>query len=164
MYYCRRSKDIPYSREKILARMAELAQKIPEVAAQPGDGEMIMVGDLNYGHPVTEFIVEYRVLMYKAANPPDPRGDKMFCRAAPYVERAYAKDLAIVLNIHERTVQRAIKLVHEKLELKVRAWVTVDEFCTFHELPDRDIHEKLSKLMQERWKRIKTKKKDEDDE
>jgi hypothetical protein len=103
--------------------------------------------------------------MYKAMNPPDPRGDKMFSRPAPYVERAYVKDLAIVLNITERTIQRAVKAVHKKLELKMRSWVTVDEFIDMHQLPNREaIHEKLTKLMQDRWKAVKNKHKLDDDE
>jgi hypothetical protein len=65
-----------------------------------------------------------------------------------------------------------MKAVHEKLELKERAWLTVDEFLRMTELPNRDvIHERLSLLMEERWKRIKDKHKlgdgeneEEDDE
>jgi hypothetical protein len=160
MYYCSRSKNIPYSLEKINARMVELSKIIPEVAAQPGEGELEMVGDLNYNHPVTDLLLEYRVLMYKARNPPDPRGDKMYSRAAPYIERAYAQDLAIVLNIHERTIQRAIQAVHKKLELKMRSWVTVDEFIELHQLPNREaIHEKLSQLMIDQWKQVKDRQK-----
>lgn len=167
MYYCSRSKDIPYSREKINARMMELGEIIPVVAAQPAEGEVEMVGDLNYNHPVTEFIVEYRALMYWAMNPPDPRGEKMYSRAAPYVVRAYAKDLSMALDMKLRTVQRAIKTVKDKLELKERAWLTVDEFIDMHALPNPEIiHEKLSQLLQERWKEIEDKHKldDEDDD
>lgn len=165
MYYCSRSKDIPYSLEKIKARMVELAEIIPVVAAQPAEGVLEMIGDLNYNHPVTELIVEYRALMYKAMNPPDPRGEKMFSRPAPYIVRAYAKDLAIALDIHLRTVQRAIKTIREKLELKERAWVTVDEFIDMHALPNPEIiHEKLSRIMQERWKEVKDRQKEDDED
>lgn len=165
MYYCSRSKEIPYSREKINARMLELAELIPVVAAQPREGELEMVGDLNYNHPVTELIVEYRVLMYKAMNPPDPRGEKMYSRPAPYVVRAYAKDLAIALDIHLRTVQRSMKIIKDKLQLKERAWLTVEEFIIMNELPNPDvIHEKLSRLMQERWKQVKDKQEEDDED
>ena len=79
----------------------------------------------------------------------------MFCRPTPWVERAYAKDLSLALGIHLRTIQRAMKVVHEKLQLKERAWITVDEFIRMTELPNGDeIHERLSLLLDERWKRI----------
>jgi hypothetical protein len=166
MYYCSRSKDIPYSLENIQKRKEELWVIIAELFPLPSEG-IEWVGNFNYAHPVTEYLVELKVLWYWEAHPPDPRGDPMFCRDAPYVERAYAKDLALALGIHERTIQRAIKMVHEKLQLKARSWVTVDEFINIHELPNRDvIHERLSQLMEERWKRIKDKHKlggDDDD-
>jgi hypothetical protein len=115
----------------------------------------VAVCRLDYGHPVTEFVIELRVLRFWAANPPDPRGEKMYCRVGPWVERAYAKDLSIALGIELRTVQRAMKMIHDKLELKVRSWITVDEFIKMNELPNGYvIHERLSQLLVERWKRI----------
>ncbi|HEX6430147.1 MAG TPA: hypothetical protein VF008_20775 [Niastella sp.] len=164
MYYCSRSKDIPYSLEKIQQRIRELWEIIPPLYALPAEEEM-WVGHLNFGHPVTEFVIELRVLWFLEKHPPDPRGEPMFCRYGPYVERAYAKDLAIALGIPLRTIQRAMKVVHEKLELKVRSWITVDEFINMIELPNRDvIHERLSLLLQERWKQIEDKHKLDDDE
>lgn len=167
MYYCSRSKDIPYNLEKINERIWEVCEMLPGMFAQPAEEEM-WLGHLNYGHPVTEYLIELRVLRYWAANPPDPRGDKMYCRKGPWVERAYAKDLSIALGIELRTVQRAMKMIHDKLQLKVRSWITVDEFISLNELPNGDvIHERLSELLVERWKRIKDKHKldgDDDEE
>jgi hypothetical protein len=163
MYYCSRSKNIPYSREKILERMEELRPIILKVGAQPYKGKVEMIGKHNFNHPVTELLVEYRLLMYKFENPPDPRGDKMYSRPGPWIEKAKAKEIALVCHLSQRTAYRAIQKVHVLLQLKIRSWVTVEEFCIGYELPIDDMQEKLGKLLQERWKRI-TGKVDEDDE
>jgi hypothetical protein len=58
-----------------------------------------------------------------------------------------------------------MKVVHEKLELKERAWITVDEFIRMTELPNRDeIHERLSLLLEARWNEIKDKHNLDDDD
>lgn len=161
MYYCSRSKNIPYSREKIIARMMELPKIIQEVAVQPYDGEIEMIGDLNLAHPVSGLIIEYRVLLYWLNNPPHPLGDKMYSRLGPYIEKAVTKDLAEALNLGEKTVERAIKKVKDELKLKHRAWVTVDEFCDMFGYPAGEVHQKLSRLLHEKWKRVKDKHKGE---
>lgn len=158
MYYCSRSKNVPYSLEKIHQRMAVLAEEIPKVALQPAKGEEDIINRFDLGHPVTELYIEYSALMFLAVNPPDPRGEKMFCRVAPYFIHVSTKELALAIGKHYKTVERAKKLVHEKLGLLERADVTVDEFCKIlgYSQDDTDkIHQNLECIRQGKWKKIK---------
>lgn len=157
MLYCERSKSQEYSLEIILQRMAELEKEIPKVAMLPPTEEEDMINGLNLGHPVTELIVEYNALIIWRENPPDPRGWKMFCRVPPYFIHVSTKDLALATGYHYKTVQRAKKLAHEKLGLKERADVTVDEFCKEFKYTQDDIdkvHQNLAYIREGKWKQL----------
>ena len=158
MYYCSRSKSKEYSIEKIHERMTVLAEQIRVVALQPYTGESDIVGDLDFGHPLTELMVEYRVLIFWALNPPDPRGDQLFSRPAPYFIHVSTKELALAIGKSIKTTERAKKLVHEKLGLKLRADITVDEFCKMFEYSEEErvrIHQKLADIREGKWKNIR---------
>ncbi|MCS3799017.1 hypothetical protein [Niastella sp. OAS944] len=158
MYYCSRSKDIEYSLEKIHIRMAELREIVPETAKLPPTGNEDIINGLNLDHPVTEFIIEYSVLMFWANNPPDPRGEKMCSRLPPYFIHVSTKELALALGYHYKTVERAKKLVHDTLQLKERADITVDEFCKIFNYKQEDIdkvHQNLEYIRLGKWNKIK---------
>lgn len=116
-----------------------------------------MINGLDLGHPVTELIVERNALMIWLANPPDPRGWKMFCRVPPYFIHVSTKDLALATGYSYKTVQRAKKLAHEKLGLNSRADVTVDEFCQEFQYTQKDIdnvHQNLAYIREGKWKKL----------
>jgi hypothetical protein len=157
MYYCYRSKSTEYSAEKIQQRMEELRIKIPEVSELPATGEPDIINGLDLSHPVAELIVEYRVLTFWLENPPDPRGEKMCCRVPPYFIHVSTKDLALALGLHYKTVERAKKLVHETLDLKIRADITVDEFCMAMKYPQEvvdKVHQNLAYIREGKWKQL----------
>jgi hypothetical protein len=157
MLYCERSKSSEYSLEIIEQRMAVLEVEIPKVALLPPTGEEDMINGLNLGHPVTELIVEYNALVIWKENPPDPRGWKMFCRVPPYFIHVSTKDLALAIGKHYKTVERAKKMAHEKLELKRSADVTVDEFCKEFQYTQKDIdnvHQNLAYIREGKWKKL----------
>ena len=138
--------------------MEELADKIPEVAKLPPTEEEDIINGFNLGHPVTELFVEYSALMFWALNPPDPRGERMCCRVPPYFIHVSTKELALALGYHYKTVERAKKLVHEKLQLKARTDITVDEFCMVFNYPQADIdkiHQNLAYIREGKWKKIR---------
>ena len=170
MLYCERSESKEYSVEKIKQRMAELEEEIPKVALLPSTEEEDMINGLDLGHPVTELIVERNALMIWLANPPDPRGWKMFCRVPPYFIHVSTKDLALAISKHPKTVERAKKLIHETLDLQIRADITVDEFCMGMKYPQADIdkvHQNLAYIREGKWKQlidIQKKKEKEEDE
>jgi hypothetical protein len=158
------------TREEISERLMELSKKIPEVADQLSQDKIwCQIGHLKYGLPVTELLLEYKALMWLQMNPPDPRGEKMCSRPGPYVVRADSKDLAYVLNLSERSVQRAMQKTREWLKEmypgKSIKWITVEQFCFFNGLPEDVIQKKLHQRFEERWNMIKNRqKKDDDDE
>lgn len=157
MYYCYRSKSTEYSAEKIQQRMEELEIEIPEVEKLPTTWEPDMINGLDLLHPVAELIVEYRVLTFWKENPPDPRGEKMCCRVQPYFIHVSTKDLALAIGKHPKTVERAKKLIHETLDLQIRADITVDEFCMGMKYPQADIdkvHQNLAYIREGKWKQL----------
>lgn len=138
--------------------MEVLRKEIPEVAALPPTGEEDIINGLNLGHPVTELIVEYSALMIWAQNPPDPRGEKMFSRVSPYFIHVSTKELALAIGKGYKTIERAKKLAHKKLQLKDRAVVTVDEFCEAFTYKQEDIdkiHQNLALIREGKWKKVK---------
>lgn len=158
MYYCSRSKNIEYSLEKIHIRMDEIREIIPKMAELPPTGNEDIINGLNLDHPLTELIVEYNALMIWAENPPDPRGEKMYCRVPPYFIHVSTKELALALGYNYKTVERPKKVAHKKLELKDRADVTVDEFCRVFTYPQEDIdniHQNLAYIREGKWNKIK---------
>jgi hypothetical protein len=158
MYFCSRSEKIEYSLEKIHIQMAELVKKIPEVGKQPATEEEDRIGDINLGHPVARLIVRYRVLKYWAENPPDPRGDKMCSRPAPYFIHVSTKELALAIGVSVRTVQRAMQTIHEEMKLNLRSQPTVNEFCEMCGYKQEDIdkiHQNLAHIREGKWKKIK---------
>jgi hypothetical protein len=167
MYFCSRSKKIPYSLDEIEKRMAVLAEEIPKVSRQPATEEEERIGDLNLGHPVSRLLIRYRVLKYWAENPPDPRGDPMCSRVPPYFIHVSNKELALAVGLAVRTVQRAMQGIHAEMQLKKRSQVTVDEFCKMcnYELDRENIHQNLAYIREGKWNKIKEihKKKKKDD-
>jgi hypothetical protein len=150
--------------QKIDAEMKELAEKIPVVARQPSTEKIwCKIGSLWYGHPVTPLILRYRALIWLKTNPPDPRGEKMAKRPAPYTVYARRRDLPEVINQSLRTVDRMMALTRESLGYKPYSKITVEQFCFINELPEDEIQQKLGDL-QERRRKHKTKSKDEDDD
>lgn len=167
MYYCYRSKSKEYSLEKIHERQKILREKLLTVTIPQSPDEGDNINDLNLWHPAAELMIEFRVLMFWVANPPDPRGEKMCCRVPPYFIHVSTKELALAIGKHYKTVERAKKLIHEKLDLKERADVTVDEFCNMLNYTQDDIdkiHQNLEYIRQGKWKKIRDMYKKKDDE
>lgn len=140
--------------DKINKEMLELAPKIPLVAAQPATEEIwATVGDLRYGHPVTPLILRYRALMWMAMNPPDPRGEKMYSRPGPYTVYVNRTDLVDVLGFGERTIDRMLAYVRESSNIKPYGRITVELFCSLHDLPEDKIQQQLHELVLKRRKK-----------
>lgn len=138
--------------------MEEIRVQIPKALELPPTGDEDIINGLNLDHPVTELIVEYSALMIWAENPPDPRGEKMFCRLPPYFIHVSTKELALALGKSYKTVERAKKLAHGLLQLKERADVTVDEFCKAFTYPQDEIdkiHQNLEYIREGKWNKIK---------
>ena len=146
--------------------MKSMMALLPEVANLPGGKEDFgKIGDIDYDHPLGPLMVKYRMLIYIFANPPDPRGDKMCSLPGPYTVRVVVKDMAEAISASERTVQRALQVMRAELGLKKNAWITVEEFCKAHFLPEDMIQKKLHDQFIERWNLVKNKgKKDGDKE
>lgn len=144
--------------------MEVLRAEIKKVVRLPSTADEDIINGLNLDHPVTEFIVEHNALRIWADNPPDPRGERMCCRVPPYFIHVSTKELALALGLHYKTVERAKKLVHSKLDLKDRADVTVDEFCMAFSYKQDDIdkiHQNLALIRQGKWKEIKERHREE---
>ena len=124
---------------------------------QPATEEEDRIGDLDLGHPVSKLIIRYRVLLYWANNPPDPRGEKMCSRMPPYFIHVSTKELALALGLSVRTVQRAMQEIHAELQLKIRSQVTVDEFCEMsgYKWDTDKIHQNLEYIRAGKWNEIK---------
>lgn len=137
--------------------MEEVRVEVKKVSELPATEEEDRIGDLNLGHPVSKLIIRYRVLMYWAANPPDPRGDRMCCMMPPYFIHVSTKELALAVGLSVRTVQRAMQEIHAELQLKIRSQVTVDEFCEMSGYKDdKDkIHQNLAYIREGKWNKIK---------
>jgi hypothetical protein len=145
--------------------MDEVKKQLPVAVTQPGGKEDFgKIGDINYDHPFGLLMLKYRALIYIFLNPPDPRGDKMCSRPGPYTVRVVVKDMAEAIEASERTVQRALQLMRENRGLKKNAWITVEEFCNEHNLPEDMIQKKLNARFMDRWNRNKDNNKDEDDD
>ena len=148
--------------EELNKEIAELAAKIQLVEKQP-DPENIWreiwceVGDLRYGHPVTPLILRYRALIWMVKHPPDPRGEPMYCRPAPYTIYVCRTDLFDILPYGMRTIDRMLAEVREACYKKPYDKITVEQFCFLHELPEDKIQQKLHELFERRWRRNKRK-------
>lgn len=141
---------------EINKEMIELASRIPVVAEQPNDEEIwATVGDLRYGHPVTPLILRYRALMWQAKNPPDPRGEKMYSRPAPYTVYVRRDDLIEILDYKERTIDRMLAEVREAFYKKPYDRITVEQFCFVHELPEDKIQQQLHEAFLRKWNKHK---------
>jgi hypothetical protein len=142
--------------EPISKEIVELTPKIDLVAAQPCDEEIwATVGDLHYGHPVTPLILRYRALFWMAKHPPDPRGEPMYCRPAPYTIYVCRADLVDLLGYGERTIDRMLAAVREAFYKKPYDKITVEQFCSVHDLNEDKIQQQLHELFLKRWKKIK---------
>jgi hypothetical protein len=155
----------PFSLEKIKAEMLIVSEKILEVANQPSTEEIwCQIGNMWYGHPVTPLKLRYSALEWLAKHPPDPRGEPMYSRPAPYKVRMETIDLMELYGVSERTAQRVLKMVREAIGRTGSTWVTVEEFCFHHKLDEDSIQKRLHENFLKRWNKIKRDKKiDEDD-
>jgi hypothetical protein len=139
--------------QKINAEMMELVEKIPVVAKEPSNEEIwCIMGDVWYGHPVTPLILRYRALIWLKRNPPDPRGEKMFKRPAPYTVYVPRRDMPEAINQSQRTVDRMMALTRESLGYKPYSKITVEQFCEINNLPEEVIHQKLDDIKEKRRK------------
>lgn len=115
------------------------------------------VGDLEYGHQVTPLILRLRAINWILKHPPDPRGEPMYSRPAPYKIRLETQDLIDALDYSERTAQRLLQEARIALGRKKSAIITVEEFCILNELPEDKIQQKIHEKFIARWNKIKRK-------
>ncbi|MCS3797322.1 hypothetical protein [Niastella sp. OAS944] len=148
-------------RDRITVEMQKMAEKIQEVSAQPFDEKDIWatVGNIRYGHPTAPLLLRYKALMWFHMNPPDPRGEPMCSRAAPYTVYLRRKDMSQLLGESMRTLDRMLAIIREVAFIKTYQKITVERFCYLNGLPEDKIQEQLHELFLKRWDKPKFKSK-----
>ncbi|WP_205510090.1 hypothetical protein [Longitalea arenae] len=141
----------------IIHEMILVSKQLTEAAKEPFPEEdaWCTIGDIRYGHPTAPLLLRYRTLMWMAAHPPDPRGERMCSRPAPYKVRLETQDLMDLFKVSQRTAERVIKQIREARERTGLRWVTVEEFCTLHHLDEDYIQKRLHEFFLMRWNKIK---------
>jgi hypothetical protein len=109
-------------------------------------GVWCVIGNMRYGSPVTELILQQRAKLWFDMHPPDPRGTPMYKREDGYRVTIFTHDIERVLNVSERTAQRLLQQTREELKKKKGAYVTVEEFCFHHDLNESIIRKKLDEI------------------
>ncbi|WP_207514194.1 hypothetical protein [Longitalea luteola] len=152
-----KEKDNTFDKDEILKEMILVSKQITEAAQQPfaEEDSWCKIGDIRYGHPTASLLLRYRTLMWTAAHPPDPRGEKFFCRPAPYKVRLETRDLMDLFDVSQRTAERVIKEIRDARERTGLRWVTVEEFCTLHNLDEDYIQKRIHEFFLKRWNKIK---------
>jgi hypothetical protein len=149
--------ELPAYRKKIAAMMKEVAAEIEQVKDQPFDEKDIWatVGTIRYGHPVTPLILKYKALMWYHLKPPDPRGEPMCSRPAPYTIFVRRADLVDILPYEKSTIDRMLAEVREKFYIEPYKKITVELFCYAHNLPEDKIQQQLDDLFKKRFRKHK---------
>jgi hypothetical protein len=149
--------DLAYF-QKLSDEMKIVGEKMREVAAQPHNEEIwCVVGDIQYGHPITPLLLRYRALIWLFKNPPDPRGEKMYSRPGPYVVYVRRSDFIDILGYSESTIDRMLSAVREAFSIKPYGKITVEQFCFEHTLPEDKIQQQLEELFHKRRNKHKGK-------
>jgi hypothetical protein len=149
--------ELPAYREKIAAMMKELAVEIEAVSKQPFDEKKIWatVGNIRYGHPTTPLILRYKALMWFHINPPDPRGEPMCSRPAPYIIYVNRADFIDLFGRSARTIDRMLAMVRKAAFIEPYEKITVERFCFLNTLPEEKIQQQLHELLLRRWNKYK---------
>jgi hypothetical protein len=105
-----------------------------------------VIGAIYYGLEASERLLDRNAQKWIDANPPDPRGIRMYKRGENYVATMFTRDLMRVLGVSERTAQRLLEKTRVRLNKDKRYYVTVEEYCIINEYPEHIMRKKLAEI------------------